>query len=203
METTEKVKFPNRSLESFSETEDDTLFLFQALAFRLQATTSTLTSGGVPNREAACPQSRSRGARLTQTWGWVMKTGTNPQSVGKAFIQTVKTALWPLAQICISLLMMAHIARVGSIMGAAVINTGPMAGLRDLCLPGWILGPPHSQTRAHISLIKTIARGKICICKPCPHPLTSHLSFHLKGCFMLAYIWGRGGKIHQGSHILN
>ena len=49
--------------------EYNALFLFQALAFRPQATTSTPMTGGVPNREAVCPQSLSLEARLTQMWG--------------------------------------------------------------------------------------------------------------------------------------
>lgn len=81
-------------------------YLFQALAFRPRDTTSTPMTGEIQNREAACPQSLSLEARLTQMWDWAVTTGTGPQSVGKVLINcgpvpTAKLSFGPDLNLCV------------------------------------------------------------------------------------------------------
>lgn len=181
METTGKDKFLTRPLLRYSPKSNITpCFSFQAPAFRPQDTTSTPTSGEVQNREAACPQSLSRGARLTQMWGWAAKTGTGPRSAGKALIacgpipgasQTpgqMWASLWPY--------ILLPLASWGWVI--AVLAPRPDS---EVVPAQREPAPPHNRAGATFPQWKQQRHvGKTYVYKPCPHPVISSLSFPLK-----------------------
>lgn len=134
--------------------------LFQVLAFRPRDTTSTPLTGGLRSREGACPQSLSLEARLTQTWGWATKTGTGPQSVGKALINhcPVPTVSGFGGQIWTSL----HPVALISSIGFPKLLESPMLALwqdpKTRACPVGSWAPPHYRASANANrpLKKTI-----------------------------------------------